>query len=144
MNSKCATDLQQKQYLNQLLGDKQLVTTLLYRGSEHGWKYKHFHSHCDNRGPTISLLKIKDGDCIGGYTNASWQSPESGLNIGNSDAFLFNLTRCRHFPSLKTGVEILCWVRYGPCFYGDVNKATSLNACEEPFNGVKKCNSFVN
>jgi hypothetical protein len=53
-----------------LLGNKKLVTTLLFSGSEHGWKEKDFHSRCDNKGPTICLYKIKDGDCIGGFTKA--------------------------------------------------------------------------
>jgi hypothetical protein len=68
--SKCATKDEQKLYLLALLGNKKAITTLLYRGSEHGWKYIDFHSRCDGKGPTISIFKIKDGDCIGGYTNA--------------------------------------------------------------------------
>jgi hypothetical protein len=43
---------------------------LLFRGSIHGWNFKDFHSRCDGQGPTISLFKVKDGDCIGGYTSA--------------------------------------------------------------------------
>ena len=69
-NSKCATENQQKEYLRKLLGNKRFVTYMLYRGSDHGWKYKHFHDRCDNKGPTISLYKVKDGDVIGGYTKA--------------------------------------------------------------------------
>ncbi len=51
---------------------------MLYRGSDHGWRFKYFHSQCDMKGPTISLFKIKDGDCIGGYTKAKWsiESPD--------------------------------------------------------------------
>ena len=37
-NSKCLTKKQQKEYLMKLLGNKKLVTALLFRGSEHGWK----------------------------------------------------------------------------------------------------------
>jgi hypothetical protein len=66
----CATEKQQKEYLIKLLGNKMLVTVLLFRGSEHGWMGEDFHSHCDKKGPTISLFKIKDGDCIGGFTKA--------------------------------------------------------------------------
>jgi hypothetical protein len=66
----CATEKQQKEYLRKLLGNKIFVTVLLFRGSEHGWKVRDFHSRCDNKGPTISLFKIKDGDCIGGFTKA--------------------------------------------------------------------------
>ncbi len=70
VNSKCATENKQKEYLNSLLGNKRLVTVLLYSGSLHGWMFKDFHSRCDNKGPTISLFKLKDGDCVGGYTTA--------------------------------------------------------------------------
>jgi hypothetical protein len=70
VNSKCATKKQQKEFLMKLLGNKKLVTALLFRGSEHGWDAIDFHSRCDNKGPTISLFKIKDGDCIGGFTKA--------------------------------------------------------------------------
>ena len=69
-DSKCVTENQHKEYLLKLLGNKKFVTYMLYRGSEHGWKYIDFHSRCDDKGPTISLFKIKDGDIIGGYSKA--------------------------------------------------------------------------
>jgi hypothetical protein len=62
------SDKQQKEFLMKLLGNKKLVTTLLFRGSKHGWTQEDFHSSCDEKGPTISLFKIKDGDIIGGFT----------------------------------------------------------------------------
>ncbi len=69
-NSKCATENKQKEYLRKLLGNKRFVTYMLYRGSDHGWYPEDFHDRCDNKGPTISLFKIEDGDVIGGYTKA--------------------------------------------------------------------------
>jgi hypothetical protein len=69
-NSGCTSKKEEKKYLLKLLGNKRLVTTLLYSGSIHGWMLEDFHSRCDGKHPTISLFKIKDGDCIGGYTNA--------------------------------------------------------------------------
>ena len=70
VDSKCATEDQEKAYLHELLGNKKLVTTLLYRGSDHGWMFKDFHDRCDNKGPTVSLFKVKGGNCVGGYTKA--------------------------------------------------------------------------
>jgi hypothetical protein len=69
-DSKCVIEKKQKEYLLKLLGNKKYVTYMLYRGSEHGWKCKDFHSRCDDKEPTISLFKIKDGDIIGGYSKA--------------------------------------------------------------------------
>jgi hypothetical protein len=62
--------MKEKEYLHKLLGNKRFVTILLFCGSIDGWNMEDFHSRCDNKGPSISLFKIKDGDCIGGYTKA--------------------------------------------------------------------------
>jgi hypothetical protein len=59
---------------------------------------KDFHSRCDGKRPTISLFKVKDGDCIGGYTNFYWHS-EVGKFVGDSHAMLFNLSKQSHFPN---------------------------------------------
>jgi TLD len=47
-----------------------METELLYSGSLHGFTAKDFHSRADNKGPTISLFKMKRGDIIGGFTTA--------------------------------------------------------------------------
>jgi hypothetical protein len=117
------------------LGNKRIVTKLLFRGSIHGWNFKDFHSRCDGQGPTISLFKVKDGDCIGGYTSAYWSS-ENKL-VGDSDAMLFNLSYKRHFPNYRTGKEIDCSRYSGPCFRGD--DSSELGPANEPFNGDGKC-----
>ncbi len=68
-NSNCISKNIEKEFLLHLLPHKILLTTLLFRGSVHGWKAKDFHSRCDGKGPTISLFKVKEtGECIGGYT----------------------------------------------------------------------------
>ncbi|CAG8506182.1 10449_t:CDS:1 [Gigaspora rosea] len=50
---------------------------LLVRGSRHGFSDKIFHKRCDNKGPTITVIKLKgvDGMVIGGYNPVKWQSP---------------------------------------------------------------------
>ena len=70
LDSKCAKEFKEKYYMYKLLNFRPLNATLVYRGSDHGWKFIDFHSRCDYKGPTISLFKVKDGDCIGGFTTA--------------------------------------------------------------------------
>ena len=44
---------------------------MIYKGSRNGWMDADFHKYCDNKGPTISLFKIRENEnCIGGYTAA--------------------------------------------------------------------------
>ena len=46
---------------------------LLYRASRNGWAASNFHSCCDSKGPTVTV--VKSGNYIfGGYTDQSWDS----------------------------------------------------------------------
>ena len=43
------------------------------------WSAQNFHTRCDNKGPTVIIVKV--GECIfGGYTDQNWQ--------GNKHTFL--------------------------------------------------------
>ena len=119
------------------------ITTLLYSGHLHGWNYKDFHDRCDSKGRTVSLFQIEQGDCIGGYTSQCWESSGGfGKYKADSSAFLFNLTRSRHFPSKATGKDIYCHRDLGPCFSG--GDLSELVATNQPFNGRDYCYSGVN
>lgn len=47
---------------------------LLYRASRDGFDAANFHSKCDKKGPTVTI--VKSGSFIfGGFTEVSWESP---------------------------------------------------------------------
>ena len=49
-----------------------LFPVLLYRASRNGWTASSFHSCCDNKGPTVTV--VKSGNYIfGGYTDHQWE-----------------------------------------------------------------------
>ena len=58
--------------LSYLEGKQVYKTVLEYRGTEHGWNSEDFHEQADFKDWTVSLFKILDGDCIGGFTTQSW------------------------------------------------------------------------
>lgn len=76
------------------------------------------------------MFQIKDGDCIGGYTTAKWSSPLADERICADEAFLFNLTCQRHFPSKQNGADIFCRFDMGPDFSG--KGACGLSAYDSP------------
>ena len=45
---------------------------LLYRASEHGYTAESFHDYCDNKGPTLIVIKSSGGWIFGGYATQSW------------------------------------------------------------------------
>ena len=46
---------------------------LLYRASEHGYTSQSFHEYCDDKGPTLIVIKSSKGWIFGGYTTQSWK-----------------------------------------------------------------------
>ena len=45
---------------------------LCYRASRDGWNAKYFHLKCQNKGPTVTLVKV-DENIFGGYIDVDWQ-----------------------------------------------------------------------
>jgi len=67
---------------------------LLYQASKDGYSVSTFHSRCDGKGPTLTIVETKSGNVFGGYTYSSWSS--SGGYTASSKGFLFRLR-----PSMK-------------------------------------------
>ena len=64
---------------------------LLYRSSRDGVSAEKFHSKCDNKGCTLSVIETTDGLIVGGYSNKSWKST-NGHFVAANKAFLFALS----------------------------------------------------
>ncbi len=45
---------------------------LLYSGSVNGWMRKDFHDHCDNKGPTVSIVQSSNNKLSCAYTSLRW------------------------------------------------------------------------
>ena len=56
--------------LQQWLGDK-CKWNLCYRASRDGWSARNFHQNCDDKGPTVVLIKVNQF-IFGGYTDQNW------------------------------------------------------------------------
>lgn len=108
---------------------------LLYRSSRDGPKL--FHFKCDQKGPTLTVIKTSEGLVLGGYSSTSWQSgpnysgrhnraQESKHFLNSPGSFLFVLSgnditnplRMKIKPNVKGKAGIYCNVGYGPSFGG--------------------------
>ena len=68
------TQLVNQQYdgkLREWLGDD-CKWKLIFRASEHGYSAESFHDYCDDKGPTLVIIKSSGGWIFGGYTTQSW------------------------------------------------------------------------
>jgi hypothetical protein len=67
-----------------------LNLSLIYKATRDGFKASDFHSRCDNKGPTISVIKSEHGKTFGGFTNLNWHKNGSHA-AGDGKSFIFQL-----------------------------------------------------
>ncbi|KAF2068574.1 hypothetical protein CYY_010101 [Polysphondylium violaceum] len=65
-----------------------------------------FHSACDGKGPTITVIETTDGCIFGGYNSQSWN--DRGKYYGDNKCFIFTLVNkhgiepTKYFPETDT------------------------------------------
>ena len=89
---------------------------LIYRCSKDGDNSKRFHSLCDGKENTITIVTTSVGKRFGGFTKAEWNS--FGNYSEDENAFLFSFEYNEFYPIKKDqkGYAIYCHKNYGPAF----------------------------
>jgi hypothetical protein len=65
---------------------------LLIRGSRDGFSDKTFHEYCDNKGPTITTIRVRNSnEVLGGFNPCSWISKIGYISV--EESFIFSLDR---------------------------------------------------
>ncbi|KAF9925902.1 hypothetical protein BGZ67_008404 [Mortierella alpina] len=77
--------------------------TLQYRATRDGFDAANFHMACDQRGPTLTVVRAENGAVFGGYNSSSWSSHPSGVYSTSRVNFLFTL-KSREHPTRENAV----------------------------------------
>ncbi len=126
---------EQKKKLNEFYGKMHQQWELIYKASRDGFDTNAFHTCCDNKGPTMTIIQSNNNYLFGGYTSIPWTSDNSYKN--DTTAFLFTLTNPHNIPPTKylitpgTGTNaVYHGPSYGPTFGGghDIHLANASNA----------------
>ncbi|KAG9297438.1 hypothetical protein G9A89_020839 [Geosiphon pyriformis] len=94
---------------------------LLLRGSQDGFTPADFHRLCDNKGATVSVIKVKGtGQLIGGYNPQSWHSRDEFSEGKGSFIFSLGDGKAEYVQLSKFigGYGLLCGPHTGPHFAG--------------------------
>jgi len=80
-----------------------------------------WHRACDDKGPTVTIVKLSNGMVLGGYQQQGVQSGSNDyrkLQAGKT-VFLFNLNSGTRF-NINSNTQYAIYYRndYGPCFGG--------------------------
>jgi BTB/POZ domain-containing protein KCTD9 len=134
-------DREKKELLSSWMSGKR--TSLIYVASQDGFSAVNFHSKCDNKGPTIVLVKSDSGHLFGGYASLSWSS-NAGYQAAE-ESFLFTLTNPHNIPPTKyvlsadrKGNAMCSQQDYGPIFGG----GSDLCICNDSHNSTESHSNF--
>ena len=113
---------------------KKIEMNLLYRLTKNGDSSSNFHSYCNSKGYTLSLIRNTKGYRCGGFTSQSWGS--RGSNVNDVNAFIFSLDYKEQYFTYEGMNAINDNSSYGPSFgNGDLYIA---NNCSQNYNSY--CN----
>jgi len=74
--------------------------TLLYRGTRDGLTASTWHSRCDNKGPTLIVVKaVGRANIFGGYSSLDWNSSSGWSASGTGACWLFSLVNSHNKPT---------------------------------------------
>ena len=112
--------------LEELLKKKELngrKWSLLYRASRDGFEASNFHSSCDYKPNTLTIVKSENGNIFGGFTSIQWKSSATASFENDIKAFIFSLVNKEKRPLLfehtSTNNSSICLhANYGPIFGG--------------------------
>jgi len=93
-------DVNQQLKLNEFYGTLAQQWKLLYKASRDGFSATTFHALCDNKGPTMTIIKSSEGGWLfGGFTREQWTS--SNTWKADNNAFIFTITNPHNIPATK-------------------------------------------
>ena len=75
-----------------------------------------FHSQCDGKGPSVTLIKLATNKLIGGYASVSWNTKSA--YFGDKNSFLFSLTNNFKHEYIKTSYYLYGVSSCGPTWGG--------------------------
>ena len=91
----------------------------LFDSNYHGDSACEFHSRCDFKNNTISIIETTTGHRFGGYTSEYFESPNEYFDKKDNLSFVFSLDKMKIYDVIKGKYAISCDKNYGPYFRDD-------------------------
>ena len=105
---------------------------LLYKATADGDSIDDFIKKCENKGPTILIIKSNKEQIFGGYTEKNWVKNKS---IHSPDSFLFNINIKKKFINKDGYIHILSEFGYGSNHFYELqlynNFLSNINYCRQ-------------
>ena len=90
---------------------------LIFRMSQNGSDSQDFHNYCDNKGPTLILIKTTKNKIFGGFTPLNWKTEDKSFSDETNQTFIFSLNLQKKYDLInKNNQAIINSSKKGPNF----------------------------
>jgi len=119
---------------------------VLYRATRDGFSSFKFHEKCDNKGPTLTVIRSNNDYLFGGYTPQPWISGDEVRLISSPDTFIFTLLNPYNIPPTfflpqDTSAGIICYkgceANFGSISKTDIHVGSTNNDSYTRFSAFK-------
>ena len=129
-------------WIEESINKEEIKFELLFKMSENGTNSEDFNKHCDNKGPTLTLVKTTKNKIFGGFTPLNWNIEGKEIKDLNNQTFIFSLNLKKKYNKLKKNdYDICCFKNYGPKF-GNSDFRLNENMKKGITYANKNCNFF--
>jgi len=130
--------IEESYYLFEMTKSKKGI--LLYRATRDGFTGQAFHSKCDGKVNTITIIKSHLNYVFGGYASSAWNSSDNCINDPN--AFLFSLRRAGVSFKDKFTVKRAEHAVYGNSRYGPTFGIHDIHICNHSNTKIGSNSNF--
>ncbi len=100
---------------------------------------KDFHNYCDNRGPTLTIIKTTNNKIFGGFTPLNFDS-YGGIKYDKDDqTFIFSLNLMKKYKMINKEKDAIYCVG-GKGFYIESNMKKGITYANKSTNFIEKNN----
>ena len=97
-------------------------------GSEHNFRASAFHQHCDNKGPTLSVILSDKERLFGGFTKANWDIQQHGKYSVDNEAFLIQFNERIKLKHKNNGTNA---IHYNNSYMSTFGGGADIYICDQ-------------
>ena len=105
-------------WIKEKINKNSIKFELIFKMSENGTSSDDFHKYCDNKGPTLTLIKTTKNKIFGGFTPLNWERKGKGeySKDESNQAFIFSINLMKKYDMIVRSKPIYNSSNSGPNF----------------------------
>ena len=103
-------------WIKESINKNKIKFELIFQMSKDGSNSEDFHKLCDNKGPTLVLIKTTKNRIFGGFTPLNWNKDKGSAYDKLKQTFIFSLNLMKKYNMIDNQKEAIICNTSGPIF----------------------------